>query len=121
MHSLFKHAQTLFFLVLATSAFADTVPVTVTCSNGMKVPNLAVSVIDSLGQTVADVQPTNSLGQFTIEDSELYTAPFYMWFRTKSGSICGSYYIYIDQDDAGWVHLNYYPTELPCSCSKLVH
>ncbi len=114
----------LFFLfasgLLWNSASATTVNVTVTCSNGANVPNLPISVTDTSGQKIPNIQPTNAQGVFQIEDSELYLPPFYMWFKTKNGSTCGGYYIFIDSNDNGQVQLQYYPTELPCSCSKLV-
>lgn len=100
--------------------FADTLSVTVTCSNGQVVSNLPVTVVDSNGQMIPDVEPTNSKGIFMIDNSEMYTLPLFMYFTSPQGYECGSYYIYIDPQGLGQVSLNYYPTELPCSCSQLL-
>jgi hypothetical protein len=102
-----------------TSAHADSITVTVRCSNGQAVKNLSVAVRDSLGDDIPNLLPTNSKGTFVIENSELYTPPFYLWYQTSQGSVCGSYYINLTQPNQGLVQLNYYPTELPCSCSNL--
>ena len=103
-----------------TPVFADTLRVTVTCSNGQFVSNLPVTVVDSTGQTIPNVESTNSEGVFLIDQSEMYTLPLFMYFTTPQGNECGSYYIYIDPQGFGQVCLNYYPTELPCSCAQLL-
>lgn len=112
----------LFFSIgfLGFSLFADTLTVTVMCSNGQPVANLPVIVRDSLSQKVPDVGPTDENGVFQIAyETYQYTPPFYMWFTSSKNSICGSYYIYVDPDGDGWINLNCYPTELPCSCYDL--
>jgi len=110
----------LFLGSMFASVFADTLTVSVSC-NGQPVPNLPVTVYDSLYIPVSDVQPTDSQGNFQILNSESYTAPFYMWFTNKEGSTCGSYYVFEDSATTGTVQLDYYPVELPCSCSKLIN
>jgi hypothetical protein len=117
--------KTLFFLIipafLVSPLSADTFTVTVKCSNGANITKLQVEVFDSLNVSVPDVSPTDSNGEFVIENSETYTAPFYMCFKTPSGSMCGNYSINEITPATGSVMLNYYPTNLSCSCSKLVH
>jgi|SRR3990172_193548 len=125
MNSFSKIARKSFWLFLVSgimtgTLFATTIDVTVHCSNGKNVPNLPVRVLDSNLQEVPDVQPTDVHGVFHIENSELFTAPFFMYFTTPSGGTCGSYFIYIDPANEGHVDLNYYPDNLPCSCAKLV-
>ena len=125
MSSFLKTAQKGFWLflvsgIMTSTLFAETINVTVRCSNGKNVPNLPVRVLDSNLQEVPDVQPTDVHGVFHIENSELFTAPFFMYFTTPSGGTCGSYFIYIDPANEGHVDLNYYPDNLPCSCAKLV-
>jgi len=104
---------------ICVSVFGDTLSVVVLCSNGQLVPNLPVTVFDSNGQAIPNVDPTDSNGVFVINNSEMYAFPFYMYFTTPQGYECGSYYIYVDPQGMGQVALNYYPTELPCSCANL--
>lgn len=105
-------------LVFMHTLCADTLPVLVWCNNGQPVPNLSITVVDFLGVAVAGVTSTDSQGNFQIENTENYTAPFYMSFTTSQGSICGQYSISVSENQ-GCVTLNYYPTCSPCSCSRL--
>ena len=100
--------------------FSDTVTVNVLCSNGRSVPNLVINVVDSLGQQVVGASQTDADGNFAIVDTQLYTAPFSMSFTTTNGSTCGRYPVNIDSGSTGVISLNYYPTQLPCSCSHFL-
>lgn len=118
-----KTAQKIAFFVgcglLSTSLLADTIEVLVRCSNGRAVPRLSVSVRDADGVAVPGNLKTDQSGKFLIENSETFNAPFYMSFTTKTGATCGYYPIYELSPTQGYVGLNYYPTNLPCSCAQL--
>lgn len=104
---------------VAAPLAADILTVTVVCDNGSLIGNLPITVYDFEGEEVSDISSTNSEGVFVINDSQNYTAPFYLFFKSQSGSSCGAYNVVENGADVGFVYLNYYPTELPCSCSKL--
>jgi hypothetical protein len=120
--------QTKIFALLFSSLFADSVTVTVSCSNGTFVPNLLIwNVVDSHLQPIPGLTPedgakTDEKGAFTIENSETFTDPFYFSFVAKDGSTCGSYSVVLDPIDPskGIVQLAYYPTSSPCSCANLI-
>ena len=100
-----------------SSLVADSLTVTVQCSNGQYVTNLPISVYDSAGTEVSGLTVTDSQGTFVINNSQNYQAPFNMFFTAKNGSMCGAYNINVN-GSTGSVSLNYYPTELPCSCAN---
>lgn len=111
----------LFLLVLGVMTIplvADDLTVTVVC-NGQKVGKLPITVYDSQFEQIPNVEQTDNQGQFIIENSQNYMQPFMLFFRAANGSTCGSYTVIVNGDGVGFVGLNYYPTELPCSCSKL--
>lgn len=98
---------------------AVTITVTVTCSNGQSVNSLPIRVVDSVGTEVPDVTETDSQGVFEIANSETFTAPFHIFFNEPNGSTCGSCGVVTISSTTGFVTINYYPTELPCSCANL--
>ena len=103
-------------LSLISPLAAVDLTVTIACSNGKTVPNLPVTVYDSTGEKVSGISRSNSQGVFVIQNSETYTEPFHMFFTAQNGSMCGSYTV-MQEGTVGRVVLNYYPTDLPCSCS----
>ena len=106
-------------IVGSLPASAENVTVTVTCSNGQNVANLPISVVDSAGTTIPGAVVTDSSGSFLISNSEGFVPPFYLSFQSLQGSACGAYYIYVNSENVGVVSLNYYPTNVPCSCAAL--
>lgn len=108
-----------FFLVsafLSQLCFAGDITVTVYC-NGNSVDDLQITVVDSENRPVDGATWTDQNGQFTIANSEDYTAPFYLFFTARDGSTCGAYPVIIYDAMRGDVQLAYYPTILPCSCA----
>ena len=104
-------------LCVLSSLVANSLSVTVRCSNGQNVANLPITVLDATGAKVAGLTKTNAQGVFVINNSQNYQTPFNMFFTAKNGSMCGAYNINIS-GNTGMVSLNYYPTELPCSCAN---
>ncbi len=105
-------------MILSSPLFGTDLTVNIDC-NGQAVKQLKIAVFDETRTQVTGLNETESDGSFVIQNSELYSAPFYMFFTDASGSQCGSYPITQHSATEGVVYLNYYPTELPCSCSKL--
>ena len=97
---------------------ADSIKVRVKCSDGKAMAGLPISVFDSDGIQVAGVNDTDPAGFFTIANSQNYTAPFMLFFIAHDGSTCGAYNVIQSDPTTGFVYLNYYPVDLPCSCSK---
>lgn len=106
-------------LMTAYPLFGVDLSVNINC-NGQSVRQLQIAVFDSTGVQVPNLNETDPNGAFVIVNSEHYLAPFSMFFTLRNGSQCGSYPITQSSATEGAVYLNYYPTELPCSCSKLV-
>ncbi len=97
---------------------ADPLTVTVTCSNQRAMSKLQVLVYDNMGTRINATTPTDVRGRFTIPDPEGYWPPFYVRLQLDWGG-CGPYKIQMINEEEGEVRLNYYPTELPCSCANL--
>lgn len=108
-----------FFLFFVCALFSDQILVTLHCSNGSNCPNVRIEVYDSLGAQVPNLTATDEKGQFVIENSETFVEPFSFFYRGRNGSTCGGERIFVDASGNGYVYLNYYPTELPCSCGNL--
>jgi hypothetical protein len=88
---------------------------------GVPIANLKVKVQDSRLQEIPGVSKTDETGFFQIEDSEKYTAPFFLFFYPpQSDTVCGEYLIFVDPTHNGQVALDYYPQTSPCSCSCLI-
>ena len=113
--------MTLFFgVVLLNYVHADQLAVCVRCSNGQSLANLRIQVQDQTGLAIPGVTQTDGQGVFVIENSETFITPFLMFFEDKNGSTCGPYMVAQGIGfDMGQVFLNYYPTDVPCSCAGL--
>jgi len=106
--------------VLATLSsfclFAQDMVITVWCTNGVGVPGLPVKVIDA-NRNILFEGATNRSGGFTMSQ---HIAPIYMIFSAANGSTCGPYNVQLDDPNApteGTITLQYYPTNVPCSCA----
>jgi hypothetical protein len=109
-----------FWLFCIGTLQADTNTVVINC-NGQSIPNLPIQVVDATGLVVSGVSITDKEGLFVISNSETYVTPFRLLFNTPNGSVCGPYRVFQTDLNHGRVDLNYYPTNLPCSCSQFVH
>ena len=110
-------SKILALLICSSTLLADTLTVTVRCSNGNRIANLPISVYDATGFEVPGISRTDSGGDFVIQNSQNYQAPYNLFFTAYDGSTCGAYNVIQSTPDEGFVYLNYYPVDLPCSCS----
>jgi len=112
-------ARIVFGFAGISALVAQDLTVQMDCNN-QPVGQVPIQVFDSSNVQVPNLDTTDSDGVFVIVNSETFNAPFYLFFTTPNGSTCGSYPIVQNTPSEGSVYLNYYPTELPCSCSKLL-
>jgi len=100
--------------------YAQDMVITVWCTNGVGVPGLPVKVIDA-NRNILFQGATNPSGEFTMTK---HIAPIYMTFSAANGSTCGPYNIQLDdpsEPTSGTLTLQYYPTNVPCSCAPYTH
>src|SRR3569832_870043 len=92
-------------LMVSCPLLATDLSVRINC-NGQSVQQLQIIVFDNTNTQIPDLNETDSKGSFVIHNSELYTAPFSMFFTLANGSQCGSYPINQQSATEGVVHLN---------------
>ena len=111
-----------FGIALAMGCMSNVAAVNLTTlvsCNGEGVGQVNILVRDSNQVLVPNVNQTDNNGFFVIPNAETYAHPFLFWFYAKNGSTCGAYSVLELTDTNGMVPLPYYPTDVPCSCSKL--